>query len=163
MKGEISISEITTEHARIISTWAYDGIYSLYNHSEDFIDECMDENHFSFTGKNGELLGYCCFGVEARIPTEEDVVYDTDFLDIGLHIRPDLCGKNLGASFMNSCLEFAKNEYGTNCFRATIASFNERAKALCINAGFCVEREVTHLNTKSEFTIVKREAWPRIH
>ena len=155
---EIIVSEMVAGYARFISTWTYDGIYSLYNHSKDFANECMDGNHFVFTGKDGELLGYFCFGTEARIPTTESNVYDDDFLDMGLHIKPDLCGKKLGILFINACLEFAQEKYGTSRFRATVASFNERAKMLCTKAGFCVEREVTHFAIKNKFTIMKRNA-----
>jgi len=157
MDGEMKITEMTTEYAHLVLTWTYEDVYSRYNHGKDFIDVCTDGNHFAFTDENGELLGYCCFGFEAKVPTEEENAYDDNFLDVGLHIRPDLCGKKLGASFINACLDFAKNKYGTSRFRATIASFNERAKTLCIRAGFYVEQEVTHYTTKNKFTIMKRE------
>ena len=156
MDYELKISEMTKEHARIISKWTYNDIYSFYNHCEEFVDECMDGMHFVFTSSKGELLGYLCFGKEARIPTVEKNIYDDDFLDIGLHIRPDLTGKKLGSSFLDACLEYARENYNSNRVRATIASFNERALNLCKSAGFYSDREVTHSTLKNKFTIVKR-------
>jgi len=157
MDKEINISEMTTEYAHLISSWTYDGIYSIYNHREEFVNECMDEMHFAFTSVDGELLGYFCFGGEARIPTIEENVYDGDFLDVGLHIRPDLCGKKLGGSFLSACLDYAQEKFNTNCFRATIASFNERSIKLFIRVGFYSDRIITHLITKNKFVIVKRD------
>lgn len=158
MYNEINISDMTTEYARLIVEWTYDDAYSLYNHDCEFIEKCMDGKHFVFTNPNGELLGYLCFDEEARIPTMEKNVYDNDFLDIGLHIRPDLTGKKLGNSFLRACLDFAKENYNKKGVRATIASFKKRAVNLCARAGFYCEREVTHSVTKSKFTIVKRDA-----
>jgi len=156
MNKEINISEMTVEYAQVIPTWSYEGVYSVYNHSEDFPYECMDGMHFVFTDNDGQLLGYFCFGEEAKIPTVEKDAYDNDFIDIGLHIRPDLCGKKLGSSFMNVCLDYAKEKFNTNHFRATIAAFNKRALALCTSAGFYPEKTATHASTKKKFIIVKR-------
>jgi len=153
----VKIVEMTREYAHIISTWTYDGEYSLYNHDEEFVNECMDDNHFAFTGADGKLLGYLCFGKEARIPTVEENVYDDNFLDIGLHIKPDLTGKKLGSTFLFKCMGYALEKFNTNRIRATIATFNKRAINLCIKSGFYSEQEVTHLKTKNKFVIVKRD------
>ena len=157
MNIEINISEITGAFAQQISAWKYDGVYSVYNHDEEFINSCMDGMHHAYTDAAGELLGYMCFGTEARIPTIEKNVYDNGFLDIGLHIRPDLTGKKLGSSFLSACLDYAKKNHNTDHFRATIASFNERAINLCLRAGFYREQEVTHVSGNRKFTIVKRK------
>ncbi|MCL2201611.1 MAG: GNAT family N-acetyltransferase [Oscillospiraceae bacterium] len=162
MRDNITVTKMTAEYAQLVPTWIYEGIYSLYNHDEDFIGECMDGNHFAFTGQDGELLGYFCFGAEARIPAIEAGAYDDGFLDIGLHIKPDLCGKKLGSLFLGTCLEYAASEYCTTRFRATIADFNKRSQALFINLGFHKEKEVTHAATNGKFVVVKRGEQPSL-
>ena len=155
---EIHISEMTIEYALLVSRWTYDDIYSLYNHSEEFVTNCMDGMHFAFINSNRELLGYLCYGKEARIPTVEEDVYEDNYLDIGLHIRPDLTGKKLGSSFLSACLKYAQETFDANHYRATIASFNKRAINLCVRSDFYIVQTVTHLITGSKFTIVKMDA-----
>ena len=149
------IVAMTTEHARAISLWKYDGIYSVYDHSSDDIDGFMDGAHFVYIDADGELTGYFCFGENARIPTAEADVYDDGFLDIGLGLRPDLCGKGNGLLFFNIGLNFAKEFYGTTHFRLAVAMFNERAIKLYKRAGFYAEREVTHSRSGKKFLIMK--------
>jgi len=151
---EISITPMTKDFAQTISKWTYDAPYSIYNHDESFANECMDGNHFAFTSADG-LLGYFCFGPEARIPTIEEDAYDDNFLDIGLHMRPDLIGRKLGSKFLGLCLNYALENDRASQYRATIASFNARAINLCIRNGFSIEKEVTHSRSQKKFTIVK--------
>jgi len=151
---EICITQMTKDFAQTILEWKYDGPYSIYNHDERFANECLDGNHFAFTNAGG-LLGYFCFGPEARIPTIEENSYDDNFLDIGLHMHPDLVGRKLGSKFLRLCINYAWDNERVNRFRATIASFNARAINLCVNSGFRIEKEVTHLHSQKKFTIVK--------
>jgi RimJ/RimL family protein N-acetyltransferase len=132
----------------------YEDVYALYNHDADFKDECMDGNHFAFFNEQDELIGYMCFGVEARIPASEETVYSDDYLDVGLHIKPNFTGKKLGSVFMKTCIDFALTTYHANRLRATIASFNQRAIKLCLNNGFNVLQEITHRVSGVKFTVV---------
>jgi len=153
----LQIIEMTREYAELIATWRYDGEYSLYNESEENIDGLMNGMHYACTDARGELIGYFCFGEDARISTIEDDIYDGDFLDIGLGLRPSLCGKNLGLSFFIAGLEYARDVHGTCSFRLSVAAFNERAIKVYRRAGFCVEQEVTHSDTGTKFLIMKRK------
>jgi len=44
-----------------------------------------------------ELVGYCCFGDDARVPGG---AYTDDALDIGWGMRPDLMGQGRGREFV---------------------------------------------------------------
>jgi len=151
---KISIKDMKREYGVEIAKWEYEDAYAFYNHDADFKDECMDGNHFAFFNEKDELIGYMCFGVEARIPTTERAVYSDDYLDIGLHIKPDYTGKKLGSTFIKTAYDFALATYNTNKLRATIASFNHRAIKLCINNGFEVLQEIAHRVSGVKFTIV---------
>ena len=148
---QINITKMTAEHAKDVATWTYGGEYALYDNDEVVIDP----HHFAFTDESGAFIGYMCFGADARIPADEDGAYCDNYIDVGLHIKPEYTGRGMGAAFMQACLNFARQQYNTNAFRATIAAFNKRAQALCASAGFSVEQEVTHASTGKTFVIVK--------
>ena len=149
------IVAMTTEHARAISLWKYDGIYSFYDHSESNVEGYMDGTHFVCTNESGDLIGYFCFGEDARIPTIEENVYNDGFLDVGLGLRPDLCGKKLGASFLKMGLDYAQKTFNTKWFRLSVAAFNERDVKVYAKVGFYIEREVTNSYFKNKFIIMK--------
>jgi len=153
----LQIVDMTKEYAGIISGWKYGGAYSIYDESEENIDGFMNGAHFACTDASGELIGYFCFGEDARIPTVEENVYDDNFIDIGLGLKPDLCGRSLGLTFLKKGLQHARDIYGATSFRLTVAAFNERAIKVYERAGFCTEREVTHLQSNQKFLIMKHE------
>jgi len=145
---------MTEDYASNISRWKYDDIYSFYDHDENDTSGYMDGTHFACLNADGELIGYFCFGAEARIPTVENDVYDDAYLDVGLSLRPDLCGKGYGLAFFNNGLNYGKKLYGTNKFRLSVATFNERAIKLYMKLGFCTQREVTNSYYKNKFLIM---------
>ena len=152
---KINITAMTEECASTISQWKYGGIYSFYDHREDDVSGYMSGTYFACKDTHGDLIGYFCFGEDARIPTIEKDVYDEGFLDIGLGLRPDLCGKKIGLSFLNCGLDYAKKSFGTINFRLSVAIFNERAVKVYKRAGFYIEHEVTNSYFKNKFFIMK--------
>ena len=151
---DIYIKKMTKEYALQISQWKYDGIYSMYDSDESDIVGLMDGTHFACTNAIGELIGYFCYGNGARIPTLEENIYDDKYLDIGLGLRPDLCGKGHGLAFFLKGIDHAQKHFYTQNFRLSVAAFNERAIKLYSNAGFYVEREVTHKLSNNKFLIM---------
>lgn len=153
------IAPMTKPFALDISRWKYGGIYSFYDHRGENAEGYLDGTHYSCTrcgaDETGELLGYYCFGEDARIPTEEEDAYDEGFLDFGLGLRPDLCGGGNGLAFLNAGLDYARNHLGAKRFRLSVAAFNERAVKVYAKAGFITEREVTNDYFKNKFYIMK--------
>ena len=84
--------------------------------------------------QNDDLVGYCCFGPEGRVPGQPAPV--DDLLDLGGGLRPDLVGKGLGAVGLPVILAFARERFSPQGFRSAIASFNRRSIVLCRSAGF---------------------------
>ena len=152
---KIKFAAMTEEYARLISCWKYEGEYAFYDHSEGDITGYMDGTHYACIDADGELIGYFCFGKDAQIPTVEEYVYDDEFLDVGLGLRPDVCGKGFGLFFLNEGLDFAKQAFGTKQFRLSVAVFNERAIKVYQKAGFCVEREVINSYSMKKFLVMK--------
>lgn len=92
----------------------------------------------------GEIVGHVSYGTDGQIGTLEQYIYSDEYLDIGIGLRPDLCGKGLGASFVRLCMDFAREKYGQEKFRLSVAAFNERAVKVYKKLGFSIEREVTN-------------------
>jgi len=150
----LQIGYMTKEYAHLISEWKYDGIYSMYNNSNDMLDSFMDGNHFVCIGKSNRLVGYYCFGEDARIPTIENNVYDNEFVDVGLGMTPLLCGQGFGLTFLETGLKYACGLYKSNRFRLSVVHFNERAINVYKRFGFYTEREATHLHSGKKFYVM---------
>ena len=146
---------MTTEYARAISLWKYDGEYSFYDHHEGNVEGYMDGTHYACLNAQGEVIGYFCFGQDAQIPTVEENTYDDGFLDVGLGLRPDLCGRGYGLAFLNHGLDYAQRHFNENSFRLSVAVFNQRAVKVYKSAGFLIECEVTNSYFKNKFFIMK--------
>jgi len=150
----MTIIPMTPEYAQQVSTWKYGAGYSFYDRDRWGFDAYLDEYHFACVDSTGVLHAYYCFGCGAQIPTVEGNAYEEDYLDIGLYLRPDLCGKGLGRGYLEIGLQFAQITYKTDRFRLTVASFNERAIKAYSRAGFQPLREVTNSYFLNEFVIM---------
>lgn len=130
--------EMSEGEARGISAWHYDPPCDFYDMAKDpeDLEELLDpekrRDYYSATS-DGELVGYFCFGSEARVPGGD---YSGEALDIGLGVRPDLTGKGLGLEFLEAGLRFAKRRFSPARFRLSVAEFNERAIKVYERAGF---------------------------
>ena len=87
------IRDITEDDAKAISLWTYEEPYSLYSSSPEDVEWLLDpENGYSsVVDPSGDLVGFCCFGFDARVPGGN---YDDDAIDFGTGMRPDLTGKD---------------------------------------------------------------------
>jgi RimJ/RimL family protein N-acetyltransferase len=130
---------MSEEDARAILQWRYEAPYSIYNpdpaNLEDDLKGFLDPRYayHSMVTEQGELVGYCCFGLDAQVPGGD---YSKDALDVGAGLRPDLTGQGLGPGFLNAILDFAGQEFAPATFRATVAAFNRRALRAWEKLGF---------------------------
>ena len=149
------IQAITEPQARAASTWRYPGPYAIYDHAPDDWQRFLVPGyryHAVLAGR--ELLGYCCFGEDVRVPGGR---YPPDALDVGAGMRPDLVGRGRGRSLLAAILEFGRATYSAQAFAATVAAFNQRARALCRSAGFEeIHRFVNESDDPREFVILLR-------
>ena len=152
------IVAMTREYAEQIAQWRYDGIYHFYDHAAEDVAEFMDGSHHACVDPCGVLIGYYCFGGDARIPTVERCVYEGAYLDVGLGLRPDLCGRGLGYAFMQRGLRHAVNALDAAEFRLSVAAFNVRAIKLYERIGFRSVREATNLCYQNTFMIMIRDS-----
>ena len=90
--------------AEAIATWRYPDRDSTY----DVGVVVTAEQGFWVVEDSAQLIGYCCFGGEARVPGVDP---EEGTLDVGYGMRPDLVGKGLGRAFVGAILAFAVNEF----------------------------------------------------
>lgn len=152
------ITEMTKDFAEDISNWIYEEPYSIYSleNNPETILELMSGDYYAFIDDKNQLSGYFCFGKPAQIPTY-DYIYSEEALDIGLGMKPILCGNGLGYTFLNAGMDFAQEQFQVEKYRLTVASFNKRAISLYEKAGFTILKTVNHSKSGDEFYIMVRE------
>ena len=149
---EYKINLIGIEEAKQIVKWRYQDPYSIYNMDET--DECLNEllngSYYSVTDSQDNLIGYFCFGKSAQVPADNafGAYSDDSYADIGLGIRPDLCGKGFGLGFLKAGIVFACREFSAEKFRLTVAGYNERAIKVYERAGFVKEISFERVSEK---------------
>lgn len=92
-------------------------------------------HYYSIWNHGDQLIGYCCFGEDARVLGGD---YSDDALDVGGGLRPDLTGQGLGAPFIKSLFDFGTARFSKQSLRTTVAAFNLRAIKVCEKVG-CVQ------------------------
>ena len=159
-----TLSPIIRADAQAISRWRYDGPYSAYNGNQASVASLLEPRYFyhSVHDDHGELVGYFCFGEDARVSAGKRLgLYERETaLDVGLGMRPDLTGQGLGAEFVQAGLRFAKATYDPEAFRLTVATFNRRAMRVYERAGFKPVETfgATKLNGEKEWLLMRRES-----
>ena len=145
--------------ARAISGWRYDTPYDVYNPGSDSVEEMVqafldpEYAYYATTDERGDLVGYCCFGPDGRVPGGE---YEAAALDVGTGMRPDLTGQGRGLTYVNAVLDFARRAFAPTAFRATVAEFNKRALRMCERAGFGVAQRFRREQDDRAFVVLMR-------
>lgn len=152
---KVALVPMEEQYAKEIAKWQYEGIYAFYTRKSDDISGWMDGSHYACIDEEQKVIGYFCFGLRARIPTVEKNVYDKDLLDIGLGLRPDLCGHGMGEAFLKKGMAYGKENLNTHSFRLSVAAFNERAVVVYKRCGFEIVNTVTNSYFKNQFYIME--------
>jgi ribosomal-protein-alanine N-acetyltransferase len=105
-----------------------------------------------------EVVGYCTFGGDARVPGGD---YDGEGLDIGLGMKPARTGSGEGHRYVSVVVDHAAATFGPRQLRVTIAVGNVRALRVWSRSGFAeISRFVTSriLMGSNEFAILAFKA-----
>ena len=157
MSEATRIIPMTQELAEEIAAWEYPGEYAVYNREQDAaLDDLLDGSSYAVRNVAGDLVGFYQFGKEARVPAEEGA-YPDGPLDMGLGLRPDLCGLRLGQPFAEAGMKFAREELGAGELRLTVAEFNQRARKVYSRCGFFSIRRVVHTATGDSYLVMGTE------
>lgn len=147
-----TIAALTRRHTEKILSWRYDPPYTLYNSKPADEEEMLGGSYRAVLARDGSLSGFYCFGASARISS----LSQDDFLDIGLGLRPALCGHGHGTSFVEKEMEYARMFFNAVRFRLVVAQLNQRAQLVYERAGFRPDRIILHAQTQQPFLIMKR-------
>lgn len=149
------IIPMTAELAAEIAAWKYSGEYAVYNREEgSSTDELLEGGSYALLNSARELIGFYQFGVGARIPAIEEDVYPEGPMDMGLGLRPDICGLGFGEPFVQCGIKLAREELGVGDIRLTVAGFNLRARKVYERCGFTSMRGITHRRSNAEFLVM---------
>ena len=125
----MEIRPLTEDHGDAIATWRYPDEYSTY----DVGEVATPADGYWAVVSEGELVGYCCFGLEARVPGVEEA---EDTLDVGYGMRPDLVGKGFGRAFVAAIVDFGLDEFSPQRLRLLILTWNQRSRKVAEALGF---------------------------
>lgn len=115
-----------------IATWRYAGPWHIY----DSAGPLPADGYRAVAGDPGPLVGFCCAGVEARVP---GLVEEPGVLDIGVGMAPDLVGHGHGPAFGQAVLD----HFNAAKSRAVVQAWNERSRRLTAALGFVADRTHT--------------------
>ncbi len=159
------LERLNAAQAREILSWRYAAPYDFYNPPSDadeaslVIEFLRDDLGFhAVMGLRGEFIGFCSFGLDGQVPGGD---YREPALDIGLGMRPDLTGQGLGEQFFGAILDFAMSTRPADCYRLTVADFNERALRLYRKFGFEDSDAFFDSRTGAAYTILVRRGQGR--
>jgi ribosomal-protein-alanine N-acetyltransferase len=150
----LRVREVTEEDAREFASWTYPEPYSMYNSSPDDAEFFLDpaNGYLTVTGDDGDLVGFCCFGLDARVPGGD---YDDEHIDLGTGMRPDLTGQGRGREFFGAVIDECARRFPAKPMRTTVAAYNERARRMVERAGFREARQFLSPQSR-EFVIYER-------
>lgn len=136
-----AISPLSEENALEITTWRYEEPYDLYDLNADDLSGLLNPEYryHQVHDRNGTLIGYCCYGLDAQVPGGVYRQNEPEFLDIGVGLRPNLTGQGRGAAFVRAVMDYGAVTYQPEMFRASVASFNQRSLRTFQNLGFKVQ------------------------
>ena len=141
MTNLYTISPLSEENAREITIWRYDPPYDLYDLALENLQGLLDPDfrYHQVVDPSGQLVGYCCFGLDAQVPGGDYRLIEPEVLDIGVGLNPKNTGRGQGVVFVKSVLDYGAVTYQPEIFRATIAGFNQRSLKTFQNLGFKIQ------------------------
>lgn len=137
--SDFVVRPVRPQEAAHVAAWAYEPPHDIYNgdpeHPEDYLAVDGDGHGYYAiaTADDDEVVGFCCFGPEARVRGQAS---EPGTLDVGGGVRPDRVSQRLATQAFPLILEFGREKFRPRRFRTVVAAFNERSLRLCERAGF---------------------------
>lgn len=155
---ELFTRKMNKYNASDILGWRYKAPYDFYNNelSDEALQELLDDSYQAVVSADSKLIGFFCTGNSAQVPAGNKFqVYDGNYIDIGLGMRPELTGNGLGLEFCMFILDSIQQKQKNMPLRLTVAAFNKRAITLYEKLGFCKQQEFS--TDKCEFIIMIKD------
>ncbi len=152
----ITVTTLDRAAAHEIAHWRYPPPYDVYNIDGEplaLAHLLAGASGYYCLREGAALVGFCCFGAEARVPGGD---YTAPAVDLGLGVRPDLTGRGRGRNYLDAVTEFAERELSPPALRLSVATFNARAIRLYHNAGFREAQRFDALFSQRPFLVMVR-------
>lgn len=142
---------LTAADMRDITGWRYAAPYDTY----DLSGPPNEALCHALCDAQGALLGFFCWGEEARVVSAQDVYEaDAQALDVGLGLRPDLMGGGQGLLAFSTALTWLREARRPERFRLSAYEWNQRALRVYRRAGFAP------LTRRGDFVLMLRDERP---
>lgn len=126
------VRALTADDGMDIATWRYPGPWSVY----DSVDAPRaDDGFWAVEDASARLVGFCCFGQEARVPGQPE---SAGVLDVGLGLRPEVTGQGYGSEFARTVVAYARTVAPDATLRCVVQEWNARSRRVAEAAGFAV-------------------------
>jgi len=148
----VRVEEWTQAHASEVAGWRYEPPYDFYDLASDPADEAAM--------RDPARAGHCraVLGESDRLEAFWYFDWHGDVVEVGIGLRPDLTGRQLGESFLRAQLDYASHSWQPERFRLFVAAWNERAIRLYERLGFYeVAREARHFELVGDHEFVQME------
>lgn len=132
----LRIEPLTEQDGQDICAWRYEPPYDLYafpgweamlRDGYEFADpRIREEQYAAVRSRDGGLIGFAQFFPLSGVTR------------LGLGMRPELCGKGLGAAFVRAIVEEARRRKPDDEIDLEVLTWNERARRCYERAGFRV-------------------------
>ena len=126
-----AVRPLAQADAEAIAAWRYPGEYAFYDFAADpgdlalLLDPAKRGDAFhAADGEDGRLAGF--FQAESR----------AESVELGLGLRPDLCGRGLGGGFTQLGIDLVRRLHGPVRITLAVAAFNARAITVYERCGF---------------------------
>jgi [ribosomal protein S18]-alanine N-acetyltransferase len=159
-KIQISYRPADEKSSREFLAWRYEPPYDIYNCPPEQVEEAVRyntdpvNNIYAMFNPQGELVGYCSYGADARVRGGD---YSESGLDIGLMLKPALTGQGRGADFAREVISNGVEMYDPKKLRVTIAAFNQRAIRVWEINGFRKTQTFKRVRDGMEFIVMERQ------
>ena len=147
---KFTFNKMKREDAHRISSWHYEAPYDFYDSDRDPEDlaellnpQSWQESYYSVFNEENELVGLFVFK------------RDSQTVEVGLGLRPDLTGKGLGRTFLNAGLAFGQEHFPVKVWSLSVATFNKRAIHLYEQVGFTPLNTFMHHTNDAEFEFLR--------
>jgi len=155
MKSIITFTPVDEKSAREFINWKYEPPYEIYNYDPVNFDRDLayhldPANNLFSMFHNDELIGYCSYGRDARVPGGD---YSEEALDIGMMIKPELTDQGQGAHYAKVVIQNGIVKYNPKKLRVTILETNKRAMRVWEKNDFIKDQTFERENDKTKFVI----------
>ena len=126
------VTELSVEDGMDIAMWKTPGPWRIQDALET---PRSDEGYWAVRDANNALIGFCCFGEDARVPGLDG---SSKLLDVALGLAPHLTGRHLSKDFADIVVKHAIAVAEDRKLRCIVASWNVVGRRTAEAVGFQV-------------------------